>query len=534
MSQEQFQLHGVTLHHAPLSNQIEFLQRHGRAKGAANNSEMGTGKTYAFTLNIIDLYMIGEIDAVLIIAPNGVHTNWTERELPKMMPPEIAWKARAWTSNTSKRAKAHFEVIMDPAFSPLRIAAFNWEALQHSRSFDAIERFCESTQRLLIICDESDNMKNPQSMRFKNLWKVRGYSRYRRTASGTPINNGPFDAFAQYRFLDTSFPGTTSFAAFKSEYAEMEPAQLEYKRNDGIVVKYDNPIIKKIRDQSGNNRTPQIVQRDKATGQPKYRNLDKLNALLAPHTYRVLKSECLDLPEKLYKQAFYELTPQQRKHYELAEEEALLTYQNDETPIAKLTVITKLAQISSGYYIHPYAPDELQRIDGPTPKLDLFKDRVATILAQGASVIVWARFHAEIDDIVAALKENEQARVVQYHGRIDEKERHAAIDAFQNGEANVFVGQQQAGGSGITLTAATYMIYYSNDFSLRNRLQSEDRAHRIGQKNNVTYIDLTGIGTIDERIVAALRAKEEIADIITGDGARLLPGKASKRFQEKW
>jgi len=181
----------------------------------------------------------------------------------------------------------------------------------------------------------------------------------------------------------------------------------------------------------------------------------------------------------------------------------------------------KLAQITSGYYIHPDSSDPV-RIEGDNPKLALLRERVVSAIEQGKKVIVWARFRIEIEDIVRVLREDEIA-VVEYHGGINKEGRTTAIEEFQHGEANVFVGQQQAGGTGITLTAASCVIYFSNTFSLHDRLQTEDRAHRIGQEQDVTYINLVARNTIDATIVDALMNKKDIADIITGDIKKLLP-----------
>jgi SNF2 family DNA or RNA helicase len=259
------------------------------------------------------------------------------------------------------------------------------------------------------------------------------------------------------------------------------------------------------------NRLPQIVDKDEE-GLPKYRNLDKLSKLIAPHSFRVLKSECLDLPEKIYKTLFFDMTKEQERIYKKAEDECRIVYQGQETPFNKLVAVTKLAQITSGYYIHPLA-NEPVRIEGDNPKLDLLVDRVDTIVNSVNKVIIWARYKIEIADIVARLEANGH-KVVQYHGEVKKGERVEAIERFERGDAQVFVGNQQAGGTGITLVAASYVIYFSNNFSLRDRLQSEDRAHRIGQTKNVTYINIVGKGTIDEVVVAALTNKQDVSRAI--------------------
>jgi len=133
---------------------------------------------------------------------------------------------------------------------------------------------------------------------------------------------------------------------------------------------------------------------------------------------------------------------------------------------------------------------------------------------------VWARYRIEIEDIVARLKAD-GIECVQYHGGIGKDDRTAAIESFERGAAQVFVGNQQAGGTGITLVAASYVIYFSNNFSLRDRFQSEDRAHRIGQKKNVTYINIAAKGTIDEAVIRALMSKKDVADTIIDKGLAL-------------
>jgi len=233
----------------------------------------------------------------------------------------------------------------------------------------------------------------------------------------------------------------------------------------------------------------------------------------------VLKKECLDLPEKIYKTLIFNITKEQTAVYKKAEEECRIVFQNEETPFNKLVSVTKLAQITSGYYIHP-ATDDPVRIEGDNPKLELLAERVGKIVESGEKVIVWARYRIEIEDIVKRLRA-EGIESVEYHGGVKKGERIDAIEDFERGGVQVFVGNQQAGGTGITLVSASYVIYFSNDFSLRNRLQSEDRAHRIGQKKNVTYINIAAKGTIDEHVIRTLMSKQDVADTIIDRGLAL-------------
>lgn len=493
----------------PYKHQSECLQRFGDAEAFALTAEMGTGKTWIATINMAHLYEDGNVDAVIVFAPNGVHTNWTRKELPKHMPEGIDWVASAWGGKREEQDK--FNRLMKP-MNTLRIITMNWEALRTPRGFAAVVRFAESARKLAIICDESDWVKNPKIATTKNLMKLRGYSRYRRIMTGTPFDGTPFSAFSQYNFLNPKILNCGNYAAFKSNYAQM--------------MHKGHPLMKRIMEKNKLRFTPQIVERD-AAGRPKYRNLEQLSQLLAPYTFRVLKKDCLDLPDKIYKTLLFEMTKTQWEIYKKAEKECRLELEGEDTPFAKLAIATKLSQITSGYYLHPFAKEPV-RIEGENPKMDLLRERIIALVEAGEQVIVWARYKIQIQDIARMIDEirigEEKAPVpyVTYYGETDRDARTQAIDDFESGKVKVFVGNQQAGGTGITLVAASYVIYFSNNFSLRDRLQSEDRAHRIGQTKNVTYINIVAEGTIDEDVVEALVNKQEVSEMIQSGAIRVV------------
>ena len=488
----------------PYKHQLKCLKKFGRHKAFALLAEMGTGKTWIIINNVADLWTNGLCDAMLVFAPNGVHTNWTRLELPKHMPDSVPYRAVAWATTNAKKYAQEIEALYKYKDGlPLRILTMNWEALQNAKGIAAAIRFANHAKRLMIVCDESDSIKNPKAKRTKALLKLSKEAEWRRIMTGTPINNSPFDAFSQFGFLDPSILETSSFYAFKAEYA--------------VLLSPDNPLVEHIKKKT--RFTPQIVARG-AGGRPKYKNLDKLSRLIAPHSFRVLKEDCLDLPKKNYKTLLFDMTPQQAAIYKKMRRECRLVFEEDETPFSKLVAIGKLTQITSGYCIHPEL-DEPMRIEGATPKMDMLMDRVQTIVNAGSKVIIWARYRIEIADIVQRLRKA-KIETVQYHGGIKKTAREEAIDYFENDDkTQAFVGNPQAGGRGITLVAANYVIYFSNSFSLRDRLQSEDRAHRIGQTKNVTYINIAAKGTIDEMIIDALINKKDVADTIIDKGLKL-------------
>lgn len=487
----------------PYAHQLECLNRFGRKEYFALLAEQGTGKTWIIINNVADLWASGDADSLLIFAPNGVHTNWVIREIPKHMPDYVRLVSAEWSASMNKKEKENFKRLMEETDSTvLRIFAMNWEALQTKRGFDAAEAFCRSCSKLVIVGDESQNFKNPSAARTKALMKLKRHSSHRRIMSGTMIDGSPFSAFSQFAFLDESILQTSSYFAFKSEYADMVPE--------------DNFMMQRLMKSKGLRRAPQIVSRGE-DGRPRYKNIERLKALIEPHSFRVLKKDCLDLPEKIYKNVYFRMTKEQEKVYEKARDECRLELNGEDTPMNRLVVYGKLSQITSGYFLHPDSSDPI-RIEGGNNKIELLKEMIDDIVVEKEKkVIIWAKYRIEIEDIRSALERSgfvPGEDFVEYHGEVNKQDRTAAIDSFDAGSARIFLGQQKAGGTGLTLVSASYMIYFSNSFSLIDRLQSEDRAHRIGQAEDVIYINLIAKGTIDESIVDALEAKEEVANKI--------------------
>jgi len=245
-----------------------------------------------------------------------------------------------------------------------------------------------------------------------------------------------------------------------------------------------------------------------------YRRLDELSDKLQNFSYRVLKKDCLDLPEKTFVRRTVELTEEQNKLYVSMKKAAVAFLKNKEmTTMNVITQMMRLHQITCGHFtaddksIHPIKNNRL------TELLSILEE------VEG-KVIIWANYIYDIEKIVETLNEKYGPRsTVSYYGDVDAETRQQNIKLFQDpdSEARYFVGNTQTGGYGITLTEANTVIYYSNNYDLEKRLQSEDRAHRIGQKNVVTYIDLIAEKTVDERIVKALRNKINIANEIMGE-----------------
>jgi len=456
-----------------------------------------THNTWTFLADAERLYGAGKIDAMFIVAPNGVHTNWVLREIPTHL--EVPHVAAAYSSGGGKKAQQRIERLFRPREPgeppPMRILSMNIDAVNTKDGFALAQRFLNATRAAFIV-DESSVIKNPDALRTKQLLRLRTAAVVRRIGDGTPLTKAPLDVFSQMEFLEEGLLGTTSHRAFTAEYADLHS-------NDDRLMR--NMISKNPR-----AAYAQVVRRN-PDGTPRWRNLDKLQRLLAPHSFRVLKKECLDLPEKIYEDVFFELTPKQRAAYDTLEKHLRIELDGEVNVVVKLAAMVKLQQITSGFVNVNGEVRLLPPEDNPRMKVLL-----STLERVHGKVIVWARFVEEIQQIAAALTAAGR-RVVTYYGETSKADREAAIDALQHGDAEIFVGNPQAAGVGLTLTAAETTVYYSNDFNLRTRLQSEDRNHRIGTKNAIVYIDLVAVDTQDAAIARSLQRKEDLARVVLGD-----------------
>lgn len=469
--------------------------------------EQGTGKTKVTVDTAAYLYAIGEIDALLVVAPNGVQRNWIINELPAHCPDYTNYKATWYSSSPTKKEEKELCEVLD--HQGMKIIAINIEAMATAKGVAFVKKFLLSFRSMLTV-DESSTIKNPKAQRTKNLLKLSVHAKYRRILTGTPITQGPLDLFTQFTFLDSHILHTSSYYAFRNRYAIMKEMRTAGRSFMNVVG---------------------------------YTNLDELTKLIEPHSYRVTKSECLDLPEKLYTKRYVMLSTTQRNLYNALKKDIVAELHGMvmSAPLA-LTKLLRLQQIVGGFFvpdvgqtsfcekfvenakigdaIFPEPKAIVQPIDEVNPRIESL---IELLEETNGKVIIWARFRAEIQAMVQRIKETFRNTyghdcVVEYHGGIGNDDRTNNVQRFQNEDnCKFFVGHVQAGGKGLTLHAASTVVYYSNDFSLENRLQSEDRAHRIGLKHNVTYIDMIAPNTLDEHVVKTLRSKKDIADMITGD-----------------
>ena len=465
----------------PYKHQLTALEKSWNRETYAYFMEMGTGKTKVLIDNMAMLYDKGKINGVLIVAPKGVIGTWYNQEIPTHLPNHIEKMSVLWQSNITKGQSRKLGNLFQTG-EELQILIMNVEALSTVKGVNFASKFLLSHNALMVV-DESTTIKNPKAKRTKNILKLSKGAKYRRILTGSPVTKNPLDLYSQCEFLDPYLLDFHSYYAFRNRYAEMRTAHFS-------------------------GRSVQIVS--------KFRHLDELSESLKPFSYRVLKEDCLDLPDKIYMKRIITLTKKQEEVYEQMKREALAFLNGKKTTtVNALTQLMRLQQITCGHFVAD---------DGTTQEIDSNRlDELTDVLEEvEGKALIWCHWQKDVQIIKEALiKEYGPGSVVDYYGLTPQDQRQKNKDAFQNdSKVRFFVGTPQTGGYGLTLTAANTVIYYSNGYDLEKRIQSEDRAHRIGQKKSVTYVDILAEDTVDEKIVKALRKKINIASKVMGEELR--------------
>jgi SNF2 family DNA or RNA helicase len=463
----------------PFAHQLKALEMSWDKKVFAYFMEMGTGKSKVLIDNMSILYDKGLINGALIIAPKGVYKNWFDSEIPTHMADHIEKTMVLWESSAGKSKEKELNTLFKSSYD-LHILVMNVEALSTKKGKQFAEKFL-SCHKTLMAIDESTTIKNPGAIRTKTIIDLGQNVKYKRILTGSPVTKSPLDLFTQCAFLDPWLLDHQSYYSFKTRYA----------------------ITKQI---NVSGRMIQIV-----VG---YRNLGELSEKIKPFSHRVLKDDCLDLPSKTYMKRTIQLSEEQNKVYKQMKEIALATLNGKLTTTHNvITQLMRLHQITCGHF---------KSDDGTTQTLKSNRlDELMDVLSEmEGKAVIWAHYRYDIEVIVEAIKkEYGDKSVVTYYGDTSTDDRQKAIKLIQdpNSPVRFIVGTPQTGGYGITLTGASTMIYYSNGYDLEKRQQSEARIDRIGQEKPMTYIDIIAEGTVDEKIVKALRTKINIATEIMGE-----------------
>jgi SNF2 family DNA or RNA helicase len=462
----------------PYAHQLTALEKSWNKENFAYFMEMGTGKTKVLIDNLAMLYDKGKIDGALIVAPKGVVKTWYEQELPTHLADHIENVSVLWQPNITKGQQEKLDSLFEIE-SALHILVMNVEALSTEKGVKFATKFINSHKTLMAI-DESTTIKTPTARRTKNIIKMGVNAKYKRIMTGSPITKNPLDLYTQCEFLDPWLLDFASYYSFRNRYAEMKTMHVR-------------------------GRSIQVVK--------EFRHLGELSDTVKEFSYRVLKEDCLDLPPKNFVKRHISLTSDQKKIYEQMKKHAIaMLNKKVTTTVTVLTQLMRLHQITCGY---------VTADDGTIQEVESNRlNELMSILEETeGKVIIWANYQFSVSDIIQKItKVYGPDSYVHYYGLTPQEDRQDYIRKFQNDpKCRFIIGTPQTGGYGITLTQANTVIYYSNGYDLEKRLQSEDRAHRIGQKKNVTYIDIIAEDTIDEKIVEALRSKIDIASQVMGE-----------------
>ena len=465
----------------PYKHQMTALEKSWNRETYAYFMEMGTGKTKVLIDNLAMLYDKGKVNGALIIAPKGVVGTWYNNELPTHLPDHIENITVLWKAAITKKQKQSLDELFSEG-EGLHILIMNVEAFSTTKGMEFAHKFL-SCHRTMMAIDESTTIKNPTAKRTKNILKLAESAVYRRIMTGSPVTKNPLDLYTQCDFLSPWLLDFTSYYAFRNRYAEMKTLHMH-------------------------GRQVQVVNG--------FKNLGELSDKLKDFSYRVLKDDCLDLPDKIFIKRQIQLSPDQRKLYEQMKKEAIAILKGKQsTTVNTLTQLMRLQQITCGHFTADDGATQPIANNRITELMDVLEE------TEGKAII-WAHYQYDITAIIqAVVKKYGEKSIVDYYGLTPQEERQPNIKRFQDDpECRFIVGTPSTGGYGITLTAANTVIYYSNGYDLEKRLQSEDRAHRIGQKKSVTYVDIMADDTVDEKIVKALRKKINIASEVLGEELR--------------
>lgn len=441
--------------------------------------DMGTGKSKVLLDTIAYLAYAGKINGAFILANKGSYLNWRGNEdnpgqVAIHFPDDIKHRVVTWVS-TPYGVKSLKKELEKP-FDGFTFFVMNIEALITPIPIEIARKFLVDYKCLMAV-DESTLIKNKDSKRTKQCFKLGPLAHYRRILTGSPITNNPLDLWAQAHFLKPGLIGHHSFFTFRAAYANlvnMSGGQRSFKKIVG------------------------------------FKNMAELTERINSFSFRVKKADCLDLPEKLYTIRYVEMSSEQKRIYTALREEAIVELSSGSTATA-LLAITKLIKL------HRVVCGHIKDDNGHTVTLENMRigEMMKAINEADGKIIIWATYTHDIEMIKKAIGEEYgyQSLVVF------DKDRAQAIASIQDENSGVrfFISNSATGGFGNTITTPHTVIYFSNNYRSDIREQSEDRAHRIGQKNPVLYVDLVCKGTVDEKIIKALRSKRKIAAEVLGD-----------------
>lgn len=439
--------------------------------------DMGLGKTAILIATAGLLYLRGRITGVIIIAPKGVYQQWIEKEIPKHLDKRIFWTGTIW----KKKKITDFHLREKKS---LTFFSMNTDSIRTHDGIWTAEAFLKAHGgNVLFIVDESDDFK-PGSDRTRNLLRLGLMANYRRISTGTPITKNPTDFWQQMNFLSEKILGFRYLTAFKQRFCITKPGD-----NKSIVGS---------------------------------KNMEELYGMIAPHSFRMMQEEALDLPPKIYVDREYDMSPETMKYYKAIKEELLAEMDDGKfvDAVNPAVALLRLQQIVCGFLTRKAEDEEgrdvMYHFGG-----ERIEQAMEIVRQTSGPFVIWARFIEDRRLLAEALRK-EKETFVMYVGT--DIERKNAVDDFHNKRVRGFIANQRTGGvglDGLQGDCAT-VIHYSNSFNARDRWQSEARTTRIGTLGTVTHFDIIARKSVDRTIARNLRVKKSLSDLVLDDIRRAI------------
>lgn len=524
----------------PYEHQFNQFIRHRDEDYMALFDEMGTGKSKISIDIAYYKYLKGKIDAVLIIAPNHVHSQWIKEQFVDHCPGDYV--PLIWDSSKVKSQyyQDKLDSFLTPKIKSLKVLAVNVEAFQADSVVKYVARYVKNNKVYTVI-DEATKIKTPTAKRSKTILKLEKYGQ-RSILTGTPATKNPFGLWTMYEFLKHNFFGCNYFM-FRNRHGVMMRGvnertgakyttliteqiwnavlrQLDSIRvsRGGKLMDADYEYVSQMSSVSESN----VKFIDKKRAFSSFKKLDEIKKQIDPVTSFARKKDCLDIPDKVYETAIVEMTKEQRKVYKELKNNMLSTYDESTLTVKnKIVLVTRLMQVCGGFFpyidrIETYKDGgfviiektDVKMIGTKNAKIEKLKEDMEE--QSDYPIIIWATFTAEIRALYEALKNDYKCCL--YYGGVPDDVREAIKIDFQNNRYDVMIGNKAAGAYGLNFQNATTQYYFSNDYNVETRLQAEDRSNRLGAKKTCLYRDFVCKHTVDEKIVKSIVAGKALND----------------------
>jgi len=530
----------------PMQHQTDCFFKLYNHEYAGIFGEQGTGKSRMLIDIVSNHFAEGHINAVLLIAPKGVHQQWKDEQVPIHSPIDVV--SFLWNSSGGKAYRYHMKKFVElKAPTKLKWFFVNVDTFSTDRHIPFLREFVKLHNTAIVI-DESTRIKNHTANRTHNIVynlaalrkegraikQVVPYAKYRYVLTGMQVTDSPYDLWAPFSFLKYDFFGM-NFYAFKAKYGievidrnkqtgQRYPRKISPTEIQSILKYYQQGFdIEQVSNilGIGESNVGYIIAHPNIRFP--YKHLEELKTKIEPYTFTIRKEECMDLPEKIYEKIIVEMSMPQKRVYNDLKNKMIAEYSDKElTVTSKLALLVRLQQITSGFF--PYETAEFDTkeevwktntdiipIGTKNPKIEAIKGQIDEL--GNAKIFIAAKFIAEIkllhDQLAKAYPDK---NIAMYYGAISDKDRKIAKEGFQSGEIDILImNVRMALGFNFQETCHNAMAI-SGTYSLEDRKQWEDRIHRIGQKMPVLYQDYIMKGTVDEKIYAAIKFKEDLLD----------------------